>query len=153
MSIAFADNVGSAAAGQHVDLTRAVWLKPPSASKDREEQTQHDADNDAGNDREIKRGMTALDANIAGQTAQPTRAVSAPECESEKNNHNAEDDQHFPEFVHFFSRSLWCVRNQELPARLHELRAGRDAQKFGAILNGCSISRLLRDAWRSEDRE
>src|SRR5213080_914334 len=50
---------------QHVDLKRAVSQTLASASKDGEEQTQHDTDDDAGDDWEIEHRMLAFDANVA----------------------------------------------------------------------------------------
>ena len=49
--------------------SRAIEVNSPLPAKEREDQSQNDADNDAGNDREIEHGISALDPDIAGQTA------------------------------------------------------------------------------------
>jgi hypothetical protein len=90
-SISFAGNADNAAAVRHVDLARVVWPTPPSASKDRKEQTQNDADDNAGDDREIKRAVFTFDANIAGQTAQPLWREATPQNESKQEHERADD--------------------------------------------------------------
>ena len=50
----------------------------------RKEQTQDDAENNAGDDREIEGRVPALDPDVAGQTSEPTGAEPAPEEEPEE---------------------------------------------------------------------
>ena len=66
----------------------------------REEQTQDNAEDDTGNDRKIKSGVTALDSDIARQTSEPACADSAPKREPQKEQENAEDHQYFSDFGH-----------------------------------------------------
>jgi hypothetical protein len=64
-----ADIAGIAEADAHVDLTRVVAGISPSAAKDRHDQAENDADDNAGDDGKIKRAVFALDPNVARQTA------------------------------------------------------------------------------------
>jgi hypothetical protein len=54
-----------------------------SASKDREDQTEYDTNDNAGDDREIKDGIASLDPDITGQSSQPFWSESAPQNKSE----------------------------------------------------------------------
>ena len=47
--------------------------------KERQDQAKDNADNNAGDDGEIKRRVTSFDPNIAGQTSQPLWGKAAPE--------------------------------------------------------------------------
>src|SRR5262245_15119404 len=75
----------------------------PSAPKDREErqnQTQDDAENDAGNDGKIERRMSALDSNIAGQSAQPFWGEATPHHQPNQCGGNANDHDELSHFAH-----------------------------------------------------
>jgi hypothetical protein len=69
-------------------------------AKKREDQTQHDADNDAGDDWEIKNRVSTFDPNVAGKFAQKSRADAAPENESENNNCDTDDYEKFSDLGH-----------------------------------------------------
>jgi len=56
----------------------------PLTTKKRENQAYYNADDDAGDDREIECGMFTLDPNIARQTPEPSCTEPAPKCEAEK---------------------------------------------------------------------
>ena len=75
---------------------RSVALPPEEG----EDQTQHDANNNAGDDWEIERAVAALDADIAGQTSEPAGANAGPEQKAKNNDYGSEDDQKFPELGH-----------------------------------------------------
>jgi hypothetical protein len=68
--------------------------------KQREDQAQNDAEKDAGDDGKIKRGMFALDPNIAGQSAQPFWHQTAPHYQPEKRRGDADDDDEFSQLAH-----------------------------------------------------
>src|SRR5215469_14152882 len=72
------------------------WLPP----EDREQQAQQDAENDAGDNRKIERGMSALDPNVAGQPSQPLRHEPAPHRQSHQRGHYANDGDEFPQLAH-----------------------------------------------------
>src|SRR6266403_341639 len=72
-----------------------------TAPQDRENQTQHDADDDAGDDWKIKNGMFALDPNVARQAPQPCRSKAAPQDRTEQNDHRTGDDEEFSELAHY----------------------------------------------------
>ena len=70
-------------------------------SKKREDQTQHDANNDAGNDWKIERAVATFDADIARQAPEPAQLVgSKPEQQAYNSQENANADQHFAELCH-----------------------------------------------------
>jgi hypothetical protein len=74
-----------------------------SAPEDREErqkQTQDNAENDAGNDGKIERGMFALDPNVARQSAEPFRRDTAPHHEAHEHRDHANDHDEFAQFAH-----------------------------------------------------
>src|SRR6266403_491374 len=77
-------------------LTILKW----SASEDRQKQAEHDAEDDAGNDGEIKCGMFALDPDVAGQSSQPFRCEAAPHYQSHQRHDYADDDHEFSELTH-----------------------------------------------------
>jgi hypothetical protein len=68
--------------------------------EERKNQTQHDANDDAGDDREIERVVAALNADIARQTSEPTGANATPKQKAEHNGHGSEDDEKFSECRH-----------------------------------------------------
>src|SRR2546423_8653810 len=111
-----------------------------------EDQTQHDANNDAGDNWEIERAVAAFDADIARQTSQPACANAGPEQEAKHNDHGSEDDEKFPQ-----------LRHAEILAREHSRREttkvanAEPAMRFNG--NGGAISRLLRNPWGIEDGE
>ena len=114
--------------------------------KKRKNQTQHDANNDAGDNWEIERAVAAFDADIARQTSEPARANAGPEQEAKHNDHGSEDDEKFPQ-----------LRHAEILAREHSRREttkvanAEPAMRFNG--NGGAISRLLRNPWGIEDGE
>ena len=69
-------------------------------SKKREDQTQHDANNDAGNDWKIERAVATFDADIARQFSEKARADSGPKQKAQNNDHGPEDDEKFSELRH-----------------------------------------------------
>jgi hypothetical protein len=75
---------------------RAVWQTPPSAPKDRHEQAERDADDEAGDDRKIESAVFAFDADVAGQTTKPPWSEAAPENRAEDKHNRADDHQKFP---------------------------------------------------------
>ena len=66
----------------------------------REDQTQHNAYENAGDDRKIKRAVFALDANVAGKFAQKSCADAGPENDSENNNCDTDDYEKFSHLGH-----------------------------------------------------
>jgi len=75
---------------------RSVGLPPEEG----EDQTQHDANNDAGDDWEIECAVAAFDADIARQTSEPAAANAAPEQKAKNNDHSSENDEKFSELGH-----------------------------------------------------
>jgi len=69
-------------------------------AENRQQQTQHNTDDDAGDDRKIKRGVVTLDPNVAGQSAKPFRRKPAPKNKAKEHNDAAEKHEHFPEVTH-----------------------------------------------------
>ena len=76
------------------------WGQSPLPAKERENQTQYDADNDAGDDWEIENRIAALDANVAGKFAQKSCADAGPENDSENNNCDTDDYEKFSYLGH-----------------------------------------------------
>ena len=113
-------------------------------AKERKDQTQHDANNDAGYDWEIERAVAALDPDIARQTTKPAAANPTPKQETKNNDYGSEDDEKFSE-----------LRHAEILAREHSGRETtrvantKPAMRFNG--NGGAISRLLRNPWRFEN--
>ena len=70
------------------------------SSKERQNQAYDDADDDAGDDREIKTGMAALNANISWQTSKPSATHACPQRRADEHSDKADDDEQFPEFLH-----------------------------------------------------
>ena len=99
MAESCAGTAGIARAARHVDLSEAVCATP-SASEDRQDQAEQNADDNAGDDRKIKGGVAALDPNVAGQTSQPFWGEAAPENKTNHRRDYADDDQEFPEVAH-----------------------------------------------------
>ena len=69
-------------------------------AKERKDQTQRDADNDAGNDWEIESAVSSFDPDVAGQTSQPTRPDASPKQNAKNDNHEANNDEQFSELRH-----------------------------------------------------
>jgi len=133
--------VGTCRAGlEKQSAPRNVALPP----EERKDQTQHNANNDAGDDWEIERALTALDADIARQTSEPAAANPSPKQETKNNDYGSEDDEKFSE-----------LRHAEILAREHSGREttkvanAKAAMRFNG--NGGAISRLLRNPWRFEN--
>jgi hypothetical protein len=71
-----------------------------SPTKDRQQEAEHDADDDAGDDRKIKCGVLALDPNVARQTPKPFRSKSAPKDKADDCKDDTNDDQEFSKLAH-----------------------------------------------------
>ena len=67
-------------------------------TKERDDHTEHEADDDAGDDGEIESGIPALDPDIAGQPAQPAGTDAGPEGEAEQDDSEADEDEKFADF-------------------------------------------------------
>jgi len=53
-----------------------------SATEERHEQRQHDADDNAGDDGEIKSGVATLYPDVAGEASEPAGTNACPEREA-----------------------------------------------------------------------
>ena len=69
-------------------------------AKERKDQTQHDANDDAGNDWEIESAVSSFDSNVAGQTAQPTRTDASPKQNAKNDDDEANNDEQFSKLRH-----------------------------------------------------
>ena len=69
-------------------------------AKERKDQTQHDADDDAGNDRKIESAVSSFDSDVAGQTSQPTHTDASPKQNAKNDDHEANNDEQFSELRH-----------------------------------------------------
>jgi hypothetical protein len=79
-----------------------------STTKDRQDQAQQNADDDAGDDGKIKSGVLALDPDVARQTPEPFWSKSTPKHEAKQNGNCAENNQKFSHLTHrriFFDKS------------------------------------------------
>ena len=76
------------------------WPMPPSASKDRHQQTQHDANDDAGDDREIKRALFAFYPDVAGQLPKPFGRHPAPQDRAKDKSNRTNNHQEFSQVAH-----------------------------------------------------
>jgi hypothetical protein len=97
-------NAGSVATAQRVDPKRSVSRTATSAPKERDQQTQDDADDDAGDDREIKAAVLTLDPNVTWQAAEPFRGEPTPQNEPEDDNDHADDHEKFANVMHAVRR-------------------------------------------------
>ena len=70
---------------------------PPKKGED---QAENNADDNAGDDWEVKRGVSALNPDIARETAQPTGAEPTPQEGSDQEDHDPDDDEKFSDFGH-----------------------------------------------------
>src|SRR4029453_3651837 len=100
-------------------------------AKEKEDQSQHDADNDAGDDWEIKNRVSTFDANVARKFAQKSCADAGPENDSENNNCDTDDDEKFSDLRHDsilvsdlvvssgvrLDRERHCPSGSDLPSR------------------------------------
>jgi hypothetical protein len=91
---------------------RRVKSTPEDREK-RQKQTQDNADNDAGDNGKIKRGVFALDPNVAGQAAQPFWRETAPHHQSYQCGDHADDYDQLSEFPHL---SKSCANQSEAQA-------------------------------------
>ena len=82
-------------------LTILKW----SASEDRQKQAEHDAEDDAGDDRKIKCRVAALDPNISGQAPEPSRREPAPHHQTHERDDDTDDDCKLPKFAHTVGES------------------------------------------------
>ena len=116
---------------------------PPEERKD---QTQHDANNDAGDDWEIERTVAAFNADIARQTSEPAGADAAPKQKAKHNDHDSQNDEKFSELRHA-EILAWEHSGRETT----KVANAKPAMRFNG--NGGAISRLLRNAGRVENGE
>jgi hypothetical protein len=72
----------------------------PLSAKERKDQAQHDADDDAGDDWEIENRVSTLDADVARKFPEDAGADSGPENYPKDDDANANNDQKFPELWH-----------------------------------------------------
>jgi hypothetical protein len=86
----------------------------------REEQAQNNAEDDAGNDREIETEVASLDANVARQTSDPTGAEAAPKSQSNQDNDDPEDDEDFANFGHEQRDRRGTCRQGGAPPATHQ---------------------------------
>src|ERR1700693_553998 len=75
-----------------------------SAPEDPHPQTEHDADDDAGDDGKKKGVLWPLDSNVARQTPEPLGSEAAPQNKAEHEHNRADDNQEFSDVVHVFRR-------------------------------------------------
>ena len=120
---------------------RSVALPP----KEGEDQTQHDANNNAGDDWEIERAVAALDADIAGQTSEPAGANAGPEQKAKNNDYGSEDDQKFSELGHVVILVDHAVISSEVACRVVALCGDRETSRE-SYLKGHATGSL---DWRS----
>jgi hypothetical protein len=76
---------------------RGASALPPEEG---EEQTQDDANNDAGDNWEIESAVAAFNADIAREFSEKARADSGPKQKAQNNDHGSEDDEKFSELRH-----------------------------------------------------
>jgi hypothetical protein len=110
---------GSVETSDKNDRLRGNVGLPPEK---REDQTQHDANNDAGDDWEIERAVPAFDADIARQTTEPAGANATPKQKAKNNDHGSEDNEKFSELRHakILAQNIRSARQQKL--RMPSLR-------------------------------
>ena len=89
--------------GAFANLAQAI--QSPLPAEQRKEHAQHDAEDDASDDWEIKRGMLTLDPNISGQTPQPFRREPAPHRQTHERDHDTNDDCKLPKLAHIAGES------------------------------------------------
>jgi hypothetical protein len=81
-------------------------LLTPEDREEREKQAERNAQNDAGDDGKIERGMFALDPNVAGQSAQPFWREAAPHHQTNERGNCAHDYDELSKVTH---RSKSCA--------------------------------------------
>jgi hypothetical protein len=89
---------------------RFVWPTLSSTSKDRHQYAKHNANDDAGDDREIKRALFALDPDVAGQAPKPFWRHTASQDRAEDERNRANDHQDFSQVAHV---SEGCVKRRQ----------------------------------------
>ena len=78
---------GSPPAGLRVIARRRAGLVLPNSTVEKPKQAaQHDADQKAGHQREIKRGAATLDQNVTGKTAKPDTTEPRPSQPGKQDN-------------------------------------------------------------------
>ena len=76
-----------------------------SPTKDRQDQAEQNADDDAGDEGKIKGGVLALDPNITGQPSQPFRREPAPHHQTHERDDDTDDDCKLPKVAHTVGES------------------------------------------------
>ena len=74
-------------------------------AKEREDQAQNDADDNAGDDWEIESRIATFDSDITRKFTQKSRADAGPKNDSDDNNCDTDNDEKFSEFGH---DSIFC---------------------------------------------
>jgi hypothetical protein len=74
--------------------------RSPLSPEEREDQTQYNANNDAGDDGEIENRIAALDPNVARKFAEKAGADSAPEQNAKNDDHASHDNENFSDLGH-----------------------------------------------------
>jgi hypothetical protein len=88
-----ADDVGRERAGFLVERQRACpAIRPASAIEQPQNGAQDDADDDAGDEREIEAGAAALDHDITRETSDPDPREDRP-CDPNDQDHQTKPDQ------------------------------------------------------------
>jgi hypothetical protein len=72
----------------------------PENREERQNQTQDNAENNAGNDGKIERRMFALDTNVTWQSAQPFWRETAPHHQTHQRRDYANDHDELSQFAH-----------------------------------------------------
>ena len=78
-------------------MRRGRWRLP---AKDGNNQSEHYANNDAGDDGKIESTVCTFDADVAGQASYPARTNPAPEKKAKNDDHNTDHHEELPEFRH-----------------------------------------------------
>jgi hypothetical protein len=78
-------------------MRRGRWRLP---AKDGKDQSEHYANNDAGDDGKIESTVCTFDADVAGQASYPARTNPAPEKKAKNGDHNTDHHEELPEFRH-----------------------------------------------------
>ena len=65
-------------------------------SKQGEQQSQDDADENAGDDGEVKRKILFSDEDVSGKPADPGNLLAYQKKQTNKNNNSPQKNEHFP---------------------------------------------------------
>jgi hypothetical protein len=78
-------------------MRRERWRLPAKEGKD---QSEHDANNDAGDDGKIQSTVCTFDADVAGQASYPARINPAPEKKAKNDDDDTDHHEELPELRH-----------------------------------------------------